>query len=234
MNTKQTAHFAIIPHFMIASEKVDQFYAMIQKKWYEKSDPDYVLIISPNHFYPDEKTPQTFSSLSCFYHEKKYTLSAFPDVKDKNQLAKPFGTTFLLKEHGIGEHLPRIQKYFPSAKIVAVALPTHLPPQEKLKELAFAWNVLVIASVDFAHYQPEEQTYQHDLKSIDFLEGWSGDFKDFVTNIDADCPACLFLINEYAQKEEQKAKFWYRDSSSSIVERDLKEENTSRVFMYYE
>ena len=49
---------------MIASEKVDQFYAMIQKKWYEKSDPDYVLIISPNHFYPDEKTPQTFSSLS--------------------------------------------------------------------------------------------------------------------------------------------------------------------------
>ncbi|MBQ7074116.1 hypothetical protein IJM86_03505 [bacterium] len=71
-------HFAIIPHFMIASEKVNAFYAMIKEKWYKKSDPNYVLIVSPNHFYLDEKEPQTFSSFSCFYHEKKYQLSAFP------------------------------------------------------------------------------------------------------------------------------------------------------------
>ena len=234
INNKPELHFAIIPHFMIASEKVDQFYAMIQKKRYEKSDPDYILIISPNHFYPDEKIPQTFSSLSCFYHEKKYQLSAFPWVQDKGQLAKSFGNSFLLKEHGIGEHLSRIQKYFPSSQVVPLSLPTHLPPQEKLKELPFKGKILMIASVDFAHYQPEEQTYQHDLKSIAFLEQGSWNFQDFRDNIDADCPACLFLVNEYAKKEQQKAQFWYRDSSSVIVGKDLKEENTSRVFMWWE
>ena len=230
----KTIHFAIIPHFMIASEKVDQFYAMIQKTWYEKSDPDYVLIISPNHFYPDEKTPQTFDSLSCFYQETKYQLSAFPGVSDKGQLAKPFWKSFLLKEHGIWEHLSRIQKYFPSSEVVVLSLPTHLPPTERLQDLPFKWKILVIASVDFAHYQPEEQTYQHDLQSIDFLTRGNGDFHDFVEKIDADCPACLFLINHYASQQGQKAFFRYRDSSSALVGKDLKEENTSRIFMWYE
>lgn len=140
----------------------------------------------------------------------------------------------MLKEHGIGEHLPRIEKYFPSSEIVPLSLPPHLPPQEALKNLPFPGKILVIASVDFAHYQPEAQTYQHDLKSIDFLKQGTGNFKDFVENIDADCPACLFLINHYAYQQGQKAFLRYRDSSSTIVGRDLGEENTSRIFMGYE
>lgn len=95
------------------------------------------------------------------------------------------------------------------------------------------WNILVIASVDFAHYQDEEQTLQHDEKSIETLESMTLDQSEFIKWVDADCPVCLYLIQYLADKQGKKSKLWYRDSSSTILNKDMREENTSRIFMRY-
>ena len=52
--------------------------------------------------------------------------------------------------------------------------------------------------------------------------------------IDADCPACLYLIQYLANEQWQKPELWWRDSSSTILWEDMWEENTSRIFMWYE
>jgi len=59
---------------------------------------------------------------------------------------------------------------------------------------------LVITSVDFAHYQHEEQTLQHDEKSIETLKSMTLNESEFINLVDADCPACLYLIQSLANK----------------------------------
>ncbi|MDR2416414.1 MAG: hypothetical protein LBD75_07660 [Candidatus Peribacteria bacterium] len=49
-----------------------------------------------------------------------------------------------------------------------------------------------------------------------------------------DCPACLFSVQQLATLFLQHAQLRYRDSSSTILGHDMKQDNTSRVFMWYE
>ena len=93
--------------------------------------------------------------------------------------------------------------------------------------------ILVIASVDFAHYLPESITLENDKQSITILESTELNESDFINNIDADCPACLYLLQSLAHNDNQKGQLWYRDSSSTILHQDMWEENTSRIFFQY-
>jgi AmmeMemoRadiSam system protein B len=95
------------------------------------------------------------------------------------------------------------------------------------------WNILIIASVDFAHYQNEKQTLQHDEKSVETLKSMTLNQSEFMDWIDVDCPACLYLLQSLANIQWQKPELWWRDSSSTILLKDMWEENTSRIFMRY-
>jgi AmmeMemoRadiSam system protein B len=91
---------------------------------------------------------------------------------------------------------------------------------------------LIIASVDFSHYLPEATAQANDQISIQTLQNWTWNRWDFRW-LDVDCPSCLYLVNEIAI-HKQSAQLYYRDSSSTILWKDMQSENTSRVFMYYE
>lgn len=52
--------------------------------------------------------------------------------------------------------------------------------------------------------------------------------------LDVDCPACLFLLQHQAHQAKQKAKIRDRDSSSTLLGKDMKAQNTSRVFVKYQ
>ena len=139
-------------------------------------------------------------------------------------------------EHGIGEHFQWINKYFPDTEIIPVISPCFQLSAVKDVLSIFEnlnWNILAIASIDFAHYQNEEQTLQHDEKSIETLKSMSLNELEFIESIDADCPACLYLIQSLANIQWQKPELWWRDSSSTILNQDMWEENTSRIFMWY-
>jgi hypothetical protein len=74
---------------------------------------------------------------------------------------------------------------------------------------------------------------QHDQKSIETLKSMALNQSEFIDWIDADCPACLYLLQKLASKNRKKAEFRYRDSSSTILNQDMWAENTSRIFMWY-
>ena len=139
-------------------------------------------------------------------------------------------------EHGIWEHFQWINKYFPDSEVLPIISPCFQfsAVEDILPKLAnLNWNILVIASVDFAHYQNEQQTLQHDQKSIETLKSMTLSQSEFIDWIDADCPVCLYLLQNLANKNWKNAELRYRDSSSTILNQDMWEENTSRIFMWY-
>ena len=238
-NKKAERNFAIIPHFMLDNEKVDQFYKFLSKEYW---NPDTIVLISPNHFHTNEKEIKTIcGSSSVNYKSETVNLSAklhdlWVKCDEESEIFYPRWDKFQTNEHGIGEHFQWINKYFPNTDIIPIISPCFqiyavkdvLPKIEDLD-----WNILVISSVDFAHYQNEEQTLQHDQKSIETLKSMTLNQSEFMNWVDADCPVCLYLLQNLANQKWKKAELRYRDSSSTILNQDMWEENTSRIFMRY-
>ena len=239
---KSEWNFAIIPHFMLNSEKVDKFYNFLKNEYYNGWEPEKIVLISPNHFHTDTKEIQTIcESANVSYKSTTESLSSkLHDLWIKcDENWEIFGSWWDIQktnEHGIWEHFQWINKYFPNSEILPIISPCfQLSAVENvltnLKGLN--WNILVIASVDFAHYQNEQQTLQHDQKSIETLKSMTLNQSEFIDWIDADCPVCLYLLQNLANEKWKNAKLRYRDSSSIILNQDMWEENTSRIFMWY-
>ena len=227
---------------MLDNEKVNQFYNFLKSEYYDWWEPEKIVLISPNHFHTQMKEMLTICE-SADVSYKSITKSLSSELH--NLWAKCDGNWEIFdawwdiqktNEHWIWEHFHRINKYFPNTDIIPVVSPCFqlsavkniLPLIEDLD-----WNILVIASVDFAHYQNEAQTLEHDQKSIEILKSMIINESEFMAWIDADCPVCLYLLQNLANQKWKKAELRYRDSSSTILWKDMREENTSRIFMWY-
>ena len=239
---KTERNFAIIPHFMLDNEKVDKFYDFLKNEYYNGWEPEKIILISPNHFHTQTKEMLTIcESANVSYNSNTRNLSSeLSDLWVKcDENWEIFDTWWDIQktnEHGIGEHFQWINKYFPNSEVLPIISPCfQLSAIENvltnLKGLN--WNILVIASVDFAHYQNEQQTLQHDQKSIETLKSMTLNQSEFIDWIDADCPVCLYLLQNLANEKWKNAELRYRDSSSTILNQDMWEENTSRIFMWY-
>lgn len=238
IHTRKTQiHLAVIPHFMIDTTKVDEFYSLLHKKRYSTHNPDAIVLISPNHFFWQNWNIST----SCQDGEIRYLsekinskmLGNLPCEKD---VFKIVWDSTMIWEHWLWEHFRWINKYF-SWVVVYPIVASPKAMEYTSKQIAeiqkLHWNILVIASVDFTHYLPEDITYEHDWHSIQVLTSMTWTNHDF-HDLDVDCPSCLFIMNELGKISGQTGQFWYRDSSSTIAWKDMGGENTSRVFMYYE
>lgn len=118
--------------------------------------------------------------------------------------------------------------------MAVLVLPSHVMSHsewitKKLQTLP--GKTFVIASVDFSHYLSEEIAQEHDELSFATLAG-TGNFEK-IRALDVDCPACLGVMYRLAEKSKGQVQQRWRDSSSTIVGRDLKEENTSRQFLWW-
>lgn len=227
---------------MLDSEKVDQFYNFLKTQYYNWLEPEKIILISPNHYNTQANEIKTIcESKNISYKSESINLdsklhSLWIKCDENWEIFYLWGNNLQTKEHWIWEHFHRINKYFPNSKVLPIITPCfQFSAVEDVLQIinSLDWNILVIASVDFAHYQNEKQTLQHDKKSIEVLEDMIIDYTKFIDWIDADCPSCLYFIQYLANKQWKKAKLRYRDSSSTILSQDMWKENTSRVFMRY-
>ena len=86
--------------------------------------------------------------------------------------------------------------------------------------------------MDFSHYKSEDIADQNDQISLGLLSQ-TGEIER-LRNLDVDCPACLGVLDTLAQRQGQRIHQRLRDSSSTILGKDMKEENTSRQFLWRE
>lgn len=234
---KTTFSLAVIPHFMIQSHKVDEFYAFLKEKYYQTTMPDRIILLSPNHFFPEQKKLEGLCKTEKLYYKNDaitwYALNT-------DDIVCTWGVFYFrwehkyIKDHGIWEHITWINKYFPNVQVVPLALPTHnMSISKSLAEkiALLQWNTFIIASVDFSHYKSEQEAKENDEISYATLSN-TGSFVK-LKSLDVDCPACLGVVYNLSEKTNQKIQQRYRDSSSTIVGYDLWKENTSRQFLYW-
>lgn len=161
---------------------MDEFY---QNLVAEFGNFDRIIVLSPDHYGMTRKSigsiPESLKKI-CY---QEVCVPGYP--LDPYSVGTPTGYVFsvsgVTREHGIGEHILRISRFFPNTKVTPLILRRKLTPGKE--EIALAENianirdkrVLVIASVDFSHHVREEFAKFHDAKSIDVLG--SGTFEDF-------------------------------------------------------
>ena len=227
---------------MLDNEKVNQFYDFLKTEYYNWWAPEKIILISPNHFHTDTKEIQTIcESANVNYKSVNRSLSSelhnlWVKCDENWEIFDSWWDIQKMNEHGIWEHFQWINKYFPDSEILPIISPCFQfsAVEDVLPKLAnLKWDILVIASVDFAHYQNEQQTLQHDQKSIETLKSMILSQSELIDWIDADCPVCLYLLQYLANEKWKNAELRYRDSSSTILNQDMWEENTSRIFMWY-
>ena len=230
--TDYQTYFAVLPHFTIQPAIIDRAYKNILDTYTLSWKSLQIVLISPDHFNEQNSNilhQKIIDKPVCFQNVCLPIHAIYID-NEKNI------PDTQIKEHWWWAHFPFIKKYFPQAKISLVKLsPRNFTALNslyiQLRQLEKNDNLLVIASVDFSHYISEERAYVHDLKSYYTLVNATNQIE--YTSIEVDCPTCLYLVNTRAKKEQQYPQLIHRDSSSTLMNKDLYTGNTSREFIVY-
>ena len=100
-------------------------------------------------------------------------------------------------EHSISALVPFVKKTFPEARVVPIILKekTSIDTCQRIARILYDNNadrdVLVIASVDFSHDLPLEETETEDARSALAIAGF--DF-DMIYDLEADSPASIYTL----------------------------------------
>ncbi len=219
----------ILPHHLIVKGKIATFFEGLKKQ-----DIKTIVLVGPNHF----EQGANKISISAAQWQTPYG-DILPDTDLAQNLAKQKGAKIdeepFAGEHAISGLVPFIKKSLPEAKLVSVILKSATTPEEA-KQLAANiksnsdGNTLVLASVDFSHYQPALVADFHDDKSRAVIENLD---EVGVWNLEVDSPASLAVALHYANenKSEQANLLWQTNSSRLINNLDTL--GTSHQFYYF-
>lgn len=194
----------IIPHHDICTFRQNSFYKALS----EKAQPALVVLISPDHFERGKK------EIVAPVSEVIFKTTDGNLELDKNLLKKlskssisshvDFAGDLWKEEHGAFIHAPFIHHYFPNAKFLPLLLKPLSTDEDfsSYAELAdflcdnLPDDALLVASVDFSHYQIPEMTNLHDEVSLNTI----ANFED-PRPIEIDSPESVFTLMEYCRKK---------------------------------
>lgn len=223
----------VLPHHGITGNNIENFYKDLSKK---EMHFDTVFVISPDHFWLTTANAESLpkGDQKICYRDICGTATSLIGYESKNS-KQLYPKHASIIEHGLGEHIQRIVRYFPESTIVPLVVKrenhvTDLGRKIAKDILYFSKHkkTLVVISVDFSHHVPEPFAQLHDQKSINTLS-W-GETRDFDT-LEVDCRNCLFIGKEIAKKVwKPYIKIWGRTSVESISGEKVGTQNTSHVF----
>lgn len=219
----------ILPHHLFVKGKIANFFNGLQKQ-----NIKTVVLIGPNHF----EAGADNILLSKAQWQTPYG-NLLPDEKLINALVKEgawgINDQVFAGEHSISGLVPFVKKSLPQAKIVPIIL-KYRTNQQEIKDLSLAIekyshdNTLVLASVDFSHYQSALVADFHDAKSRNVIENLA---VDRTANLEIDSPASIAVVLSYAKNKqaEQANLLWQTNSSLLLGQPDLP--GTSHQFFYF-
>lgn len=181
----------ILPHHLVFGNEVANYYNLASK-----SSPSVIVLIGPDHFSAGNNDI-TSSDIS---HETPYGILKV-NTEITNNLYNGIVSRddhLFNNEHSITSQTGFIKKIFPRSTVVPLAMYKNLS-RKKAIQVAEELNAilpkdfLVIASVDFSHFLPEEVSRFHDEVSTSMLKNLDN---KKMSRIDADCPSCLITFSE--------------------------------------
>lgn len=227
---QQTVYGGIVPHHLMVRDYIAGFFLGLENQEYKE-----VIIISPNHFQIGNKGIITSEAAwktpygEIYHNFELVKLISELGNAEINEL--PFEN-----EHGITGLVPFIKKSFPKARITPIILEENLNKKEA-EELAklISDNVnpektLVLASVDFSHYQTAKVADYHDERSNSIIQNF--DF-DRIYDMEIDSPASIYTVLKYLElQKSKKAEKIYSTNSGNLL-KNFDEPTTSHNFYYF-
>lgn len=217
----------IVPHFDLAA--VTRQNLLYQAA--EKVTPKTIILISPNHF--------NTGGYDIITTNKTWRLKNSYLEADKPKIAKlniPIIDTAFDREHGIFNLLGPINNAFPDAKIIPIIIKPNLDRDHTIElvnqlDKVCTNSCLLVASVDFSHYQPGALAEVHDqfgLKALNNLD------EDLIWQTEVDSNQALSMAIRWA-KLHKTEKFSFLDNSNSgKIENSPDAESTSFVTGWFE
>ncbi len=192
----------VLPHHDICTFQQNSFYRAVSSR----GQPSVVVLLSPDHFESSTRAIAAPKNNVRFLTTEK-------DVPIEHKILKKLARSDLaqsvdfmdeawIQEHGVFIHMPFIHHYFPKAKVVPLLLKPLADESDfdsfrKLAEFLDSElppDALIVASVDFSHYQIPEVTELHDQVTLNAL----ANFED-PRNLEIDSPESIYTLMEYCR-----------------------------------
>lgn len=218
----------IIPHFNVFAEKRAELLKQVGSNY----KPETAIVVSVNHF--------NSGSSNIITGEKTWTLDG-GNVSADAELVKKLASSGIAKsdetafsnEHGITNVLPDVRDDI-SKNILPIIIKDTAKREEIDKLLSWlndnCKDCLLVASVDFSHYQPSAIARVHDQFSIQALENLD---EGKIWAAETDSVQTLYLAEKVAERNEAKNfNLFYNNNSGKEAGSD-DAETTSVVLGYY-
>ncbi|MDP3900448.1 MAG: AmmeMemoRadiSam system protein B [bacterium] len=220
----------IIPHHLIVKDKIAAFLEGLSDNNYET-----VVLIGPNHFFAGDE--DIIVSQAKWETPYGYLL---PNLKLANILQKTEGVSVeedpFIAEHSISGLVGFIKKSLPDVNFLPIIMKLNTGTNDitNLANTVYQ-NVdpkktLVLASVDFSHYQPVAVADFHDQKSRQVIENF---LYEQVSDLEIDSPPSIYALLKYLELAGgQSAKLLYSTNSGRLIN-DFDIPTTSHNFYYF-
>ena len=220
----------VVPHdALVAGPRADFFSTLAASM----VAPTTIILLSPNHYYAGYGHIQTTDQV---WHLDGGQIQ--PDATLIDSLLADGSVTrepsSFINEHGIYSVLGDIRKNFPKALIVPLIFQNTTMAELRAVEQRLnksCTSCLVIASVDFSHYQPALLGQLHDERSIRDLDTLNTD--DILTGAEVDSGPALALLTLWARDHDANRFVLKNHTNSGVITGNPDIESTTHVFGWY-
>lgn len=227
----QTISGLVVPHHNIVADRRAKLFAQVRASI---EQPETVILLSPNHYEQGGAAIQTTKQAWTTAEGDIAPAIALITTLETQQLVTAEPTSFD-REHGIRLVLGDIRKNFPESNIVPLIF-KQSTSREQISQVTDTLakqckKCLVVASVDFSHYQPALLAALHDEGTIDALA--SRDEQYLYDNAEVDSPASLVFLARWATMHDTAHFSLIDHTNSGVLASDLDAPTTTHVFGYY-
>lgn len=180
---------AVAPHHLVDAHELAGFWTELAR-----FKPSMVVLIGPDHFYRG-------APLSMAGNVKWKTEYGVLEARPLPELEIPVVDALFTGEHSIHTHSTFITRTLAGVPFTTITV-QWATPRSQLEALAqklaatLPQDALIVASVDFSHYQPEPWATFHDASAYSSISGFDLDAL-FLREVDS--PESLFLAMRFAQ-----------------------------------
>ncbi len=208
----------LVPHHDLAGSLAAEFFSSLAQKQKVKnfiiigplhSDQSLAPIIS-GHFIWDAGFARVENNYAILDELVKSGLVVYNDPAVKT-------------EHSLYNMVPFIAHYFPEAKIVPIALTSHNSPEQcfalatALQKYLKQGDTVVVASIDFSHYLPSDQTPAKNARMIELINDRDYQTISGLKNDYLDSPPSLITLLQAADLSGARVNILQSTNSGEIT-----------------
>lgn len=198
---------AIIPHHLTAMDLINDLGQRLSRQGVKK-----ITIIGPNH---DELGNQHFIT----------------DDKNLSSLSVEFAPDLVNRDHACFAPRGVLQSFLLDSDFSCVLISSRSEPEE-IALLAKKISGVVVASVDFSHYQTLQKANDNDLITRSYLEAFKPDSFVGLGNSFLDSPKTIITLFKYLSINSIKHFEFINHSNSALILNDHSLPSTTSYFEY--